>query len=68
MRKTWFHQNNLTSAEATELTRQYQRRNIKTQKHLSNDRLSWCVSAYLEESNYAPRTSSQWQSALGRMI
>ncbi len=68
MKRTWFHHNDLTTQEADELTLQYQRRNIQTRKQLNPDRLSWCVSAYLEETKTAPRPSIEWQSAMWRAI
>lgn len=67
MRRSWFFYQNLSTAEADELILQYQLRHIQTRRQLNQDRLSWCVSAYLEESKQRPETNRQWTSALGRI-
>ncbi|EIC83381.1 hypothetical protein [Serratia sp. M24T3] len=68
MKRSWFFYDDLTSAEADELILQYQSRNIQTRRQLNPDRLSWSVSAYLEETPRRPRPSSRWLSALGKII
>lgn len=68
MRRSWFLYENLSTAEADELILQYRLRHIQTRRQLNQDKLSWCVSAYLEESPYRPKTHRQWLSALGKII
>lgn len=68
MKRSWFIYENLSTAEADELIFQYQSRNIQTRRQLNHDRLSWSVSALLEENKRRPKASSQWVSVLGKII
>ncbi len=68
LKRSWFLYENLSTDEADELILQYQSRHIQTRKQLNPDRLSWCVSAYLEESKHRPKASTQWLSVLGKII
>ncbi|MCC3703616.1 hypothetical protein [Rouxiella badensis] len=67
MKRSWFLHDNLSTDEAEQLILQYHARHIQTRKQLNPDRLSWCVSAYLEERRRRPQSSTRWQSALGRL-
>lgn len=54
MRMTWFRHPACTTEESEELLKQYHRRNVKTERYLNQDCITWTVSALLPEFGHVP--------------
>ncbi|AVR03745.1 hypothetical protein RJ492_000527 [Pluralibacter gergoviae] len=61
MKRTWFQHTDLTSEQIDDLERRYRNNNVKTERSLSNDFIHWTLSAYLPESEQAPRPDRRFE-------
>nr|WP_086499257.1 hypothetical protein [Pluralibacter gergoviae] len=61
MKRTWFQHTDLTSEQIDDLERRYRNNNVKTERSLSNDFIHWTLSAYLLESEQAPRPDRRFE-------
>lgn len=61
MKMSWFQYNELTEAQANALVDHYRAKNVRTEKKLSPDYLTWSVSVLLPESAKPPRPDRRYQ-------
>lgn len=61
MKMSWFLHNDLTEEQANYLVDRYRAKNVKTEKKLSPDYLTWSVSVLLPESAKPPRPDRRYQ-------
>ncbi|EDE3099813.1 hypothetical protein [Citrobacter sedlakii] len=66
MKKSWFHHTGLTETQADELLSRYRANNVRAEKSLAPDYLSWIVIAFLPESPRPPRQDRRYQQSTWR--
>lgn len=64
MKQSWFLHPECTTQQADELMADYQRRGVKVERSLNQDRITWTVSARLPEGKNPPRASRQCQNRM----
>ncbi|ECG8314414.1 hypothetical protein E1871_20710 [Salmonella enterica subsp. enterica serovar Mgulani] len=56
MKYSWFHHHDCTTEQADTLISDYQKRDVRTEKSLNPDFITWTVSAKLPEYAHRVRT------------
>ncbi|NIG12980.1 hypothetical protein F3J37_01330 [Pantoea sp. Al-1710] len=57
MKKSWFEHYPMNEVEANSLIRDYAKRGVTTEKHLTSDPRFFIVSAFLPVSKFVPRSN-----------